>query len=134
MLFYNKKKHKQKCILLIDDDQDLLFLYTNSLEKEGFKVVSFYDPLNALREFNKNYDKYDAVITDICMPYLNGYEVINRIKSINLQIKVVLISAQSVSQIEIARNLKNGIDIDRFVCKSLGLERFTRIVKWVLQQ
>ena len=47
-------------ILIIDDDEDINNLFKGYLERNGFKVDTYTDPLNALCHFKK--DRYDLIL------------------------------------------------------------------------
>lgn len=71
------------CIVIIDDEIDLLVVYQRALDLARLKVSAFSDPMKALEEFKLNYTRYVLVITDIRMQQMNGYELVNQIKKIN---------------------------------------------------
>jgi DNA-binding response OmpR family regulator len=58
------------------------------LQKQGFEVFGFTDPLLALEHFQINSRKYGLVISDLRMPGMNGYEFLksqrNKATSSNL--------------------------------------------------
>jgi len=60
-------------ILVVDDDNDNLDLFTIVLEHAGFKVNSYSDPVKALEEFWPN--NYDLLILDYLMASFNGLEL-----------------------------------------------------------
>jgi CheY-like chemotaxis protein len=45
---------KGKNILIVDDDEDFIDLFKTFLEYDGYKVVAFTDPIDALYSFRKN--------------------------------------------------------------------------------
>ena len=57
-------------ILIIDDDEDINNLFKGYLERNGFNVDAYTDPLNALCHFKK--DRYDLILLDLKMPLLDG--------------------------------------------------------------
>ena len=116
------------CIVIIDDEIDLLVVYKKALELAGLKVSAFSDPIKALEEFKLNYTRYVLVITDIRMQQMNGYELINQIKKINPEIKVIFVTAQDVSKPDILSKLDKGIFIDEFMHKPVSLDKLNRIV------
>ena len=59
---------------MVDDDEDNIKLFTIILEHVGFKVYSYSDPIEALKEFKASY--YDLVILDYLMPGMNGLELL----------------------------------------------------------
>ena len=65
-------------ILVVDDDEANLNLFTIVLEYAGYIVDSYSDPLQVLKEFKPSY--YDLVILDYLMPGLNGFELYKRLR------------------------------------------------------
>ena len=61
---------KGKNILIVDDDEDFIDLFKTFLEYDGYKVVAFTDPIDALYYFRKN--TYDLGLLDLKMPRMNG--------------------------------------------------------------
>jgi DNA-binding response OmpR family regulator len=55
-------------LLIIDEEQDITLTLRAVLQESGFEVVSFNDPLLALRSFRPRY--YDLMILDIRMPHM----------------------------------------------------------------
>jgi len=49
-------------ILIIDDDEDILNLFSDFLKKEGYGVTSFLDPLKALEEVHRRPHRYSIII------------------------------------------------------------------------
>ncbi|MBP9186887.1 MAG: response regulator, partial [Bacteroidia bacterium] len=69
---------KLKQILLIDDDELILKVINRILTKEGYDVKTATNGKDALEMLESQ--KFDLLITDIMMPYSNGYEVISKFK------------------------------------------------------
>ena len=83
--------------MIIDDDEDILNLFHDFLIKEGYDVVTFLEPLKALKEIQDNPTLYSLVITDIRMPGISGIELVKRISTVNENLKVILMSAFEVN-------------------------------------
>jgi DNA-binding response OmpR family regulator len=66
-------------ILLIEDDEIVLKALSRFLEKEGFSVHVSSNGKDGLRNLEEN--TYDLVITDLNMPFANGFEVMSRLRS-----------------------------------------------------
>lgn len=108
--------------MIIEDEKDLLFVYRKGLEDTGMIISTFEDPRLALDEFKRNSDKYCVVITDLRMPNINGYDIINEFKLIRPEIKIILISAYNISQTDLSKNLNPGVIADRVILKPASLE------------
>lgn len=65
-------------ILLIDDEPDIIEFLKYNLEKEGYEVLTGFDGYQALELISR---KPDLIILDVMMPKLDGFEVLERIRS-----------------------------------------------------
>jgi DNA-binding NtrC family response regulator len=83
----------KKCsIVLIDDNLELVILFKEILEKNGYKVWGFTNPEIALEFIRNNLTRCNLVISDDQLPHLNGYELGKKIKEIDKNIKMILVS------------------------------------------
>ena len=82
-------------ILLVDDEKDILDLFSEYLSSNGFNTISFQNPLEALNYFYQNKSNCSLVITDYKMPQMSGIDLIKKIreKDTNCKIKTIIISA-----------------------------------------
>jgi len=78
-------------VLIVDDQSDMLWLLSNVLKEEGLEVYTAKDGLEALEQLRK--EAPAAIVMDIKMPRLNGLEALEKIKEIDPQIPVVMITA-----------------------------------------
>ena len=70
-------------ILLIDDDEDILFTFTNIIEGEGYRTTSISNPVKALNYFSQiDPYYYDLIVMDVRMPGMNGIQLYSKIKII----------------------------------------------------
>jgi DNA-binding response OmpR family regulator len=83
----------KKKILITDDEPDITFTLQAILQKSGFEVSSFNDPLLALQSFKPHY--YDLVTLDIKMPKMNGFELYQKLKEKDSHVKVCFLTAVS---------------------------------------
>ncbi|HEY9385732.1 MAG TPA: response regulator [Nitrososphaeraceae archaeon] len=83
----------RKKILVVDDEPDIMFTLHAILQKRGFDVSSFNDPLLALQSFKPHY--YDLVTLDIKMPIMNGFELYQKLKEKDDHVKVCFLTAVS---------------------------------------
>jgi CheY-like chemotaxis protein len=90
-----KKKEEEQRILLVDDEQDILLIFKLILVREGFRVYSFDNPLDALASFKSGL--YDLVILDIKMPKMDGFQLYEEMKKIDCSVKVCFITAAAAA-------------------------------------
>ena len=67
-----------KTILVVDDFENTLNIIEYTLKKSGFKVVSALSGKIALQEIDKGLTP-DLIITDLNMPYMDGFELIEEL-------------------------------------------------------
>jgi PAS domain S-box-containing protein len=77
-------------ILLIDDEPDIVRVLGISLKADGYQVIPALSGAEGLEAFAKN--KPEIVITDIKMPGMDGIEVLEKIKTIDPNTEVIIIT------------------------------------------
>jgi|GEM_PF-265726 len=82
-----------KAIAIIDDEADLVNLFQEALEKNGFKVCAFTNPIQAFNILEKKIQEYGLILCDFRMPNLNGYELCTKLRQLNPELEVILMSA-----------------------------------------
>ncbi|MDQ3854636.1 MAG: response regulator [Thermoproteota archaeon] len=100
-VYEKKRKSDIKLLMIVDDDLDILTIMKKSLKSDAkINVYGFTSPVAAVQEFAINPQDYDAVISDIRMPAMNGFELARKILQINPSIKVFLTTAFEVNMKE----------------------------------
>ncbi len=84
------EKSKNKTVLIIEDDQDVLNMLIKNLEYLGYSVISAKDGMEGLKRLET--EQYDLVITDIVMPYVSGVGVVTALKEKRPDIPVIAIT------------------------------------------
>lgn len=77
-------------VLLVDDNNSILGLFTMILTREGYSVAVAYNGVQALSLARRK--KFEVVITDIIMPFKDGIETIMELKRLYPDIKIIAIS------------------------------------------
>lgn len=78
-------------VLVLDDEKNIVIVLRTILEKRGFAVDGFTSSLDALQVV-QNKD-FDAVITDLFMPEMDGMEFLNRVHELKPKMPVIMITA-----------------------------------------
>ena len=79
------------CILIVDDEPNVRLTYRTTLETEGFQVEEASDAGAALREMGEK--EFDLAILDMRMPEVDGLELLERMRELEIQTPVVIITA-----------------------------------------
>ena len=117
-----------KYILLVDDEKDILFLYNEWLKSDGYHIVSFDNPVEALNYLNKNdnISNCSLVITDYKMPQMSGIDLIKKIKDTNCQIRTIVISAFIKDNLPYDKSYITTVD--RILEKPVYLDRLKKVI------
>jgi signal transduction histidine kinase/ActR/RegA family two-component response regulator len=79
-------------VMLVDDEEELLFLTRRLLEKLDYEITTHSDPTAALAEFRARPDAFDAVVTDHAMPAMSGIELVRQVLAIRPALPIVMTS------------------------------------------
>jgi two-component system cell cycle sensor histidine kinase/response regulator CckA len=83
-------------VIFVDDEEVILDVGRDLLEKMGYKVLTARGGREAIELYEKNQDDIDIVILDMIMPHMSGSDTYDRMKEINPDIKVLLSSGYSI--------------------------------------
>jgi CheY-like chemotaxis protein len=116
-----------KYILLVDDEKDMLELYTEYLTSNGLKIIPFSDPMEALNYLHGNLNNCSLVITDYQMDQMSGFDFIKNIRGIdvNFIIKIIVITAYIKNNLLIDKS--NNLRIDKIIEKPILLEKKVKL-------
>ena len=115
---------KRNVVMLVDDEIDIIGLFTEILTLNGIIVRPFTNPKEALDEFEQSHDSYRLIISDVRMSPMSGIEFIAKIKEIDSDVNVILMTA-----FEIEGNQLKEINTDEFFNKPIRMNDLVRIVK-----
>jgi two-component system, OmpR family, response regulator ChvI len=113
-----KEVNARRRILLIDDEPDVTLTLKTVLENNGYTVDVFNDPIIALRNFKKALEDtanekkhpYGLVLTDIRMPNMNGFDLYEKIRELDKDIKVRFLTASEINHDEFKEKVAPTID------------------------
>ena len=108
-------------ILIIDDDPSFISQVTQILKKENYKVGFALNAKDGLCKLEAV--SYDVVILDINMPGMNGFEVLEELKSSKTyKLIPVLMSTADANKEIVLKAIKNGAD--EYIVKPIDVESF----------
>jgi two-component system cell cycle response regulator CpdR len=117
-----------KSILVLDDEFDIVTILKQSLQKLGFTICTFTDPIVALEHFKSNFQDYRMVISDIRMPSMNGYEFVKKVKAIKPEVKVILMTSFEINDIEFSSVPPDMKIIDALLQKPFSLRALRNLM------
>jgi len=110
-------------ILVVDDEKDLCWLFTERLRREGFEVVAAGSGREALALVKRA--PPDLIILDLRLPEMDGLETLRRIRERGATAKVVVLTAYGT--VQHAREAM-ALGAREFLGKPFDLDRLLRIV------
>lgn len=116
--------NRRSLVMLVDGEIDIIGLFTEILTLNGISVRPFTNTEEALREFEQNHSYYKLVISDVRMSPMSGIEFIKKLREIDANIKVILMTA-----FEMERSKLREIDTDEFFNKPIAMNNLVQIVK-----
>lgn len=87
-----------KTILLVDDEEIVIGVGRQMLEKLGFSVLTAQNGKEGLEVYRDNHKDIDLVVLDLIMPDMGAADTYDKLQSINPAVKVLLSSGYGVDQ------------------------------------
>jgi DNA-binding NtrC family response regulator len=111
-------------LLIVDDDPDTVHVIKLGLLKNGFLVTAFTNPEDALQSFKSDAEAYCLVLSDIRMPGLSGIQLARKVKEINPNVKVVLMTSFEIRDNEFSKVFPS-LHVDGFAQKPVTIKDLT---------
>jgi DNA-binding NtrC family response regulator len=121
-----KQTHK---ILVVDDEKIVRESLFHWFEDEGYSVDTAENALDALKQFDKG--KYDLILLDMKMPGMSGLELLSKIKEIDKDTVVILITAFASVPTAIQALKEGAYD---YVTKPVDPDELNNLVKNAIEQ
>jgi len=122
------KQGHDSSILIIDDDTSVLETTAVLLREHGYSVISCENAKDAMAKLREN--KVDVVLTDIRMPEVSGLELLEEVRSINMDIPVILMTAYAELDVAISAMGKGAFD---FIVKPYKSELLVHSVEMAVK-
>jgi DNA-binding response OmpR family regulator len=127
-----KNMGKLRRIMIVDDEQDVTFLFKIILESAypdptfSFKVDSFNDSLTALENYREGL--YDLIIIDIVMPKMDGFKLFKKLRKKDKNVKVMFLTAGEMYYEEYRKFVYPEVSIDEIIRKPISNDELVRII------
>ncbi len=94
-------------ILVVDDDESLLYLMTSYLERQGWAAEGTTNPFQGL-ELLKTKGPFAVLVTDLMMPYMDGVQLLRKARQLDPHLEVVVITAAASVETAISAMREDG--------------------------
>ena len=81
---------KKSAVLLVDDEEIVLEVWNQILQKMGYFVIEAKNGKDAIEIYKVKKSRISLVIIDLSMPVMDGERTSERLKAINPEIKILL--------------------------------------------
>jgi len=119
----------QERILIVDDEQPLVEIGKQMLERLGYTVTARTSSVEALALFKAQPDRFDLVITDIVMPNMTGEKLAKELMNIRADIPVIFCTGYSE---KLTRRHAFDMGVRSFLMKPLLMEDLANTVRQAL--
>ena len=116
-------------ILIVEDERDLSHLYKLYLARFGIGSIIFADPLLAFDHYQQNHGKYELILLDWDLPYMNGLELAKRIRTINSKVHILILTGYHIKDMLLKDEFREA-KISEVLLKPIRLnDLVARIIK-----
>jgi DNA-binding response OmpR family regulator len=119
-MFQTSVQTKKYRVMIVDDEQDITAIFKIGLEKNQFIVTTFNDPLEALSKFRPRL--YDLLILDIRMPGMNGFQLYEKIRALDDNVRVCFLTAFEESRREFRNSFPFLEEVNCYLKKPITLQ------------
>ena len=113
-----------ECVLVIDDEEAMLALVRTTLENYHYRVITAASGPEAVVRLAEKTDDVNLVITDIEMPFMDGFAVINALRKIKPNLKIIVATGSKQEKAVDGR----GLHTDAFIYKPFTTEKLLTTV------
>lgn len=113
-----------KTIMVVDDDPDIVLIFSKYLEFAGYSVVAFNDATEALEHLKSNAGRCSLIISDVRMPKMDGISFATKVWEIDPSIPFMFMSAFETNALRIAP----GLNVAEFIQKPVSSSQLKQLV------
>ncbi len=121
----------QESILVIDDDQVVATMIKKMLEELGYRVAVYENSRDALAFLKQHPNRYDLVLSDWTMPFINGAEFSEHVQAIPREIPVIIMTGYGDDKLKSATQ---SLGINTVLTKPLRQKDLALAIRRVLDQ
>jgi two-component system response regulator RegA len=111
-------------ILIVDDDVDICFLMATAIQSDGVEIITAHSGREALRLYEQHHP--ELVLLDIQLPEMSGIEVLSKMKEIDEDIQVIMVTAYATIETAVQAMKLGALD---YICKPFKLPHLRETVQ-----
>lgn len=116
-------------ILVVEDDKELNGLVCSYFENNSYQTKGVFNGIEAIEEFDN--DNYDIILSDIMMPVMDGFSMLEKIRAKNPEIPVIFMTARDD---KFSKTMGYKIGVDDYVVKPFDLDELVLKVGAILRR
>ncbi|MCP3875333.1 MAG: response regulator [Desulfobacteraceae bacterium] len=128
---FEQMEKGSETVLLVDDEEEIINVGKNFLEKLGYKPIIARNGLEAVEIFKLYKDEISLIVLDLIMPIMNGKQAFSEIKSIQENAKILISTGYTVDD-KIEGFLNRGCH--GFIQKPFSLNDFSSALRKILDK
>ncbi len=117
---------------MVDDERDVLDLFSEYLKSNGYNIIAFDNPVKALEYFYENINNCSVVITDYRMPEMSGLEFLKKIREKDTALKIKTIIVSAYTKTDIPYEISYIMKIDKILEKPVFLDELKTEIQKLL--
>ena len=118
-------------ILIVDDEHDITFPWKLGLERLGFQVDTFNNPILAASTYQPN--MYDLLLIDIRMPMMDGFELYKEIRKIDKKVKLCFVTAYDINNEDFKKSFPT-MTLRHFIKKPIKTQDLAKEIRQKLNE
>ena len=115
-------------ILVVDDELKICQFLEVLLKREGYRVSSVQNASDALQRIER--ETHDLIITDLRMPGMDGFELVNRAKALREDMPIIMVTGYATVKTAV-KAMRHGVD--DYVTKPFNLDELRKVIGRTLQ-
>jgi CheY-like chemotaxis protein len=116
-------------ILIVDDEDQIVRMEQQMLERLGYQVTARTSSIEALEAFRAAPDKFNLVIADMTMPNITGVQLSQKLLEIKHDIPIIICTGLSQ---KICEDKAKALGISGFIIKPATINELARTIRKVM--
>ena len=108
--------------MYVDDEEALVAVMSRLLPRIGYRCTGYSDPRAALQAFRESPQEFDAIVTDMAMPNMNGLRFAAAVHELRSDIPIAIASGNTGDV------GASGVEIDAVIQKPISMDGLARLL------